>query len=185
MSMHPQAIAPIPEETARVAHAALPRSNTYLTTRDQLGIFYNDQVFAPLFSERGRPAEAPWQVALVCVFQFLEGLSDRQAAEAVRTRIDWKYALGLELADPGFDFSVLSKFRSRLLAGSADLKVLYSSYLLLSLSSLLLKTVHAALFFHLIVEAPAVVFGVVSEHCEQISFLHEKVNFLSCDHHSR
>ncbi len=108
MSMHPQAIAPIPEETARVAHAALPRSNTYLTTRDQLGIFYNDQVFAPLFSERGRPAEAPWQVALVCVFQFLEGLSDRLAAEAVRTRIDWKYALGLELADPGFDFSVLS-----------------------------------------------------------------------------
>ena len=116
MSMHPQAIPPISEKTARVARAALPHSNTYLTMRDQLGILYEDQTFSALFSERGRPAEVPWQVALVCVYQFLEGLSNRQAAEAVRTRIDWKYALSLELADPDFDFSVLSKFRSRLLA---------------------------------------------------------------------
>ena len=64
------------------------------------------------------------QLALVCVFQFLEGLSDRQAAEAVRSRIDWKYALDLDLADPGFDYSVLSKFRARLLAGSAEMKLL-------------------------------------------------------------
>ena len=92
MSMYPQAIPPIPEETARVARAALPRSNTYLTMRDQRGTLYEDHVFAALFSERGCPAEAPWQIALVCVFQFLEGLSDRQTAEAVRTRIDWKYA---------------------------------------------------------------------------------------------
>jgi len=92
MSMHPQTLAPIPEETLRVAHAALPGGNTYVMMRDQLGTLYDDHVFAALFSERGRPDEAPWQVALVCVFQFLEGLSDRQAAEAVRTRIDWKYA---------------------------------------------------------------------------------------------
>ena len=124
MSMNPQAIPPIPAETARVARVALPRSNTYLTMRDQLGTLYEDHVFAALFSERGRPAEAPWQIALVCVFQFLEGLSDPQAAEAVRTRIDWKYALSLELADLGFDFSVLSKFRSRLLAGSAEMLLL-------------------------------------------------------------
>jgi IS5 family transposase len=52
--------------------------------------------------------------------QFAEGLSDRQAAEAVRARIDWKYALGLELTDPGFDFSVLSEFRARLIGGSAE-----------------------------------------------------------------
>lgn len=110
MSMHPQAIHPIPEETARIAHAALPRGNTYMSMRDQLGTLYEDQVFAALFPKRGRPAEAPWQLALVCVFQFIEGLSDRQAASAVRTRIDWKYALGLELTDPGFDFSVLSKW---------------------------------------------------------------------------
>ncbi len=71
MSMHPQAIPSIPEETARVARAALPRSNTYLAMRDQLGILYEDQAFSALFSERGRPAEAPWQVALVCVFQLI------------------------------------------------------------------------------------------------------------------
>jgi len=90
MSMHPQAIGPIPEETVRVARAAFPRGNPYLTLRDQLGTLYDDQDFAVLFSKRGRPAEAPWQLALICVFQFMEGLSDRQAAEAVRSRIDWK-----------------------------------------------------------------------------------------------
>jgi len=52
--------------------------------------------------------------------QFRENLADRQAAEAVRARIDWKYLLSLELTDPGFDFSVLSEFRDRLLAGSAE-----------------------------------------------------------------
>lgn len=124
MSMHPHAIGSIPEETVRVAHAAFPRGNMYLTMRDQLGTLYEDQNFAALFPKRGRPAEAPWQLALVCVFQFVEGLSDRQAAEAVRSRIDWKYVLGLDLADPGFDFSVLSKFRARLLAGSAEMTLL-------------------------------------------------------------
>src|SRR5918911_222375 len=122
--MHPQAIGAIPEETVRIARAAFPRGNPYMTMRDQLGRLYDDQDFAALFSKRGRPAEVPWQLALVCVFQFMEGLSDRQAAEAVRSRIDWKYALGLELADPGFDYSVLSKFRARLLAGSAEMKLL-------------------------------------------------------------
>ena len=48
------------------------------------------------------------------------GLSDRQAAHAVRARLDWKYALGLELEDRGFDFSVLSEFRARLIAGNAE-----------------------------------------------------------------
>ncbi len=52
--------------------------------------------------------------------QFAEGLSDRQAAEAVRARIVWKYALGLELTDAGFDFSVLSEFRVRLVNGDAE-----------------------------------------------------------------
>jgi IS5 family transposase len=61
---------------------------------------------------------------LVTVLQFLEGLSDRQAAEAVRARIDWKYALSLELGDPGFDFSVLCEFRARLVAGGQELLLL-------------------------------------------------------------
>jgi transposase len=88
--------------------------------RDVLGSIYDDEDFAKLFEVRGRPAIAPWRLALVTVMQFAEGLSDRQAAEAVRGRIDWKYALGLELTDPGFDFSLLSEFRSRLVEGSCE-----------------------------------------------------------------
>ena len=120
MSMSPHAIISIPEETVRIARAAFPRGNIYLSMRDQLGTVYEDENFTTLFPKRGRPAEAPWQLALVSIFQFVEGFSDRQAAEAVRSRIDWKYALSLDLADPGFDFSILSKFRARLLAGSAE-----------------------------------------------------------------
>ncbi len=110
----------IPEETVRVARAAFPKGNRYMAMRDVLGQIYDDASFAPLFSRVGRPAEAPWRLALVTVMQFAEGLSDRQAAEAVRARIDWKYTLALELSDAGFDFSVLSEFRARLLAGSAE-----------------------------------------------------------------
>ena len=92
--------------------------------RDELGMIYTDEQFSDLFPERGQPAESPARLALVTVLQFAEGLTDRQAADAVRGRIDWKYALGLELSDPGFDFSVLSEFRSRLLAGSAEERLL-------------------------------------------------------------
>src|SRR6186713_1646102 len=120
MSLKPQQIGPIPEGTAFVARSAFPDGNPYLSVRDTLGTFYDDERFAALFPDRGRPAEAPWRLALVTVLQFAEGLSDRRAAEAVRGRIDWKYALGLELTDPGFDFSVLCEFRSRLIAGGAE-----------------------------------------------------------------
>jgi len=91
--------------------------------RDQLGAIYEDQSFTDLFSTRGQPAETPWRLVLVCIFQFMEGLTDRQAAEAVQQRIDWKYALALELSDPGFDFSVLCKFRARLLAGGNEMQL--------------------------------------------------------------
>ncbi len=124
MSMRPQEISPVPEETARVAHAANPHGNTFMRMRDELGSIYQDPMFTPLFPRRGQPAEAPWRLALVTVMQYMEGLSDRQAAEAVRERIDWKYALSLELTDPGFDFSVLSEFRARLLAGGAEAQLL-------------------------------------------------------------
>jgi transposase len=120
VSMHPQPIGSVPEDTVRVAEAAFPKGNLYMQMRDVLGTIYVDEDFADLFEVRGRPAIAPWRLALVTVMQFSEGLSDRQAAEAVRARIDWKYALGLELTDPGFNFSVLSEFRSRLLEGGKE-----------------------------------------------------------------
>jgi transposase len=119
MSLHPHIIVPVPEETARVARAAFPKGHPYLTFRDALGTLFQDEDFSALFPGRGQPGLPPWQLALVTIMQFRENLADRQAAEAVRARIDWKYLLSLELTDPGFDFSVLSEFRDRLLAGSA------------------------------------------------------------------
>lgn len=120
MSLKPQAFDPVPDETSRVAKAAFPNGNVYMQMRDEYGAFYTDDAFAPLFSHRGQPGAAPACLALVTVMQFAEGLSDRQAANAVRGRIDWKYALGFELTDPGFDASVLSEFRTRLIAGQAE-----------------------------------------------------------------
>jgi transposase len=87
---------------------------------DELGTLFTDEDFAPLFPRHGQPALAPWRLALVTILQFAEGLSDRQAADALRSRIDWKYVTRLELSDPGFDDSVLSEFRGRLIAGAAE-----------------------------------------------------------------
>ena len=120
MSLQPQEIAPVPEETERIARAAFPKGNIYLRLRDEIGTIFDDPMFAPLFPARGQPAECPWQLALITVMQFIEGLSDCQAADAVRIRIDWKYALGLELTDPGGDASVLCEFRARLIAGNLE-----------------------------------------------------------------
>jgi transposase len=120
MSLQPQEIAPVPEETERIARAAFPKGNIYLRLRDEIGTIFDDPMFAPLFPARGQPAECPWQLALITVMQFIEGLSDCQAADAVRSRIDWKYALGLELTDPGGDASVLCEFRARLIAGGLE-----------------------------------------------------------------
>jgi transposase len=120
MSLRAAPSAPIPEETVRIAHAAFPKGTMCMQMRDTLGPLYDDAQFAALFSSTGQPAEAPARLALVLVLQFAEGLSDRQAADAVRGRIDWKYALALELTDPGFDASVLSEFRTRLIEGGAD-----------------------------------------------------------------
>jgi transposase len=124
MSLHPQSEYPIPEETRRIARAAFPKGTLGIRIADALGTVYCDSQFADLFPRRGQPAEAPARLALATVLQFLEGLSDRQAADAVRGRIDWKYALALELSDPGFDHTVLSEFRTRLLEGTAELRLL-------------------------------------------------------------
>lgn len=114
----------IPETTQTTARAAFPKGNPCMTLRDHLGTTFSDEQFADLFPKDGQPALAPWKLALVTVLQFGENLSDRQAAESVRARIDWKYLLGLELTDPGFDFSVLSEFRSRLIDGGAQERLL-------------------------------------------------------------
>ena len=124
MSLCPQLLPPVPDDTARTARAAFRRGNPYVLLRDRLGTVFADADFADLYPKRGQPAYAPWRLALVTLMQFREGLSDRQVAEAVRGRIDWKYLLALDLTDHGFDFSVLCEFRARLLQHGATERLL-------------------------------------------------------------
>jgi transposase len=124
MSLRLQPLPPVPDDTARIAQAAFRRGNPYVLLRDRLGSVFADADFADLYPKLGQPASAPWRLALVTLMQFREGLSDRRAAEAVRSRIDWKYLLALDLADAGFDFSVLCEFRARLLQHRATERLL-------------------------------------------------------------
>lgn len=120
MSLKAQPYYTVPEETARVARVIFPKGNHYMRMYDTFGSLFEDKDFASLFAHDGQPALSPMRLALVLILQFVEGLSDRQAAEAVRTRIDWKYLLCLELTDRGFDYSVLSEFRTRLIEGAVE-----------------------------------------------------------------
>src|SRR5579864_1226535 len=124
MCLHPHPIDPIPEETARVARAAFPKGNFAMQVRDLLGAIYDDAAFGTVYPTRGKAADAPWRLMLVTVFQYAENLTDRQAAEAVAARIDWKYALSLPLTARGCDFSMLHDFRERIVAGDADALIL-------------------------------------------------------------
>jgi len=120
MSIPPQVGYQIPEETQRVARAALPKGTLWLRMADALGAIDQDREFAALFPTRGQPAEAPARLALATGLQCGEGGSDRRAADGVRGRIDWKYALGLELTDPGFAHPGLSELRTRVGKGKAE-----------------------------------------------------------------
>lgn len=140
MSMHAALFgdSPIPEDTDRVAHCAFPKGNVYMQIRDHFGMLYQNYQFTHLFATDGQPALAPARLALVTVMQFIEGVGDRQAADNVRDRISWKYALGLPLDDPGFHFSVLSEFRTRLLTDDAE-TLLFDSMLCVFRDAGLLK----------------------------------------------
>jgi transposase len=118
--LRPIAIEPVPPETARVARAAFPKGHRYLRLADELDTLFRDETVVPLFPPHGQPALPPWRLALVTLLQFAAGLSDRQAANAVQRRIDWKYVLRLALTDPGFDAAVLRAFRTRLITGAAE-----------------------------------------------------------------
>lgn len=124
VSLQPGPWPEVPDTTAQVARAAFPKGCLAMRIRDQLGAVFTDQDFAAAFQTRGRAGWSPGQLALISVLQYTENLTDRQAAHAVRARIDWKYALGLDLDDPGFDHTVLTGFRDRLLAHGLEEKVL-------------------------------------------------------------
>ncbi|MFI1259246.1 transposase [Streptomyces netropsis] len=114
----------MPQLTARVVQAVFPKGTLAVRIREVMGPAFDDAAFAGAFPARGRPAISPGALALVSVLQYAEGLSDRQAADQVRARMDWKFLLGLELDDPGFDFTVLSDFRSRLTEHSLEEQIL-------------------------------------------------------------
>jgi transposase len=125
MSLRPEPLPPIPDATAAAVRAAFPKGHLYVELRAEFGTLYDDRLFADLYPPQGRPvAVAPWRLALVMVMQYIEGLTDRQAADAVRRCMDWKYALSLDLTDPGFDFTLLHDFRCRLLAHEAGQRFL-------------------------------------------------------------
>src|SRR3989442_1432391 len=123
MSLPVRPLPEVPTETARVARKAFRQGHPWLQLRDELPDLYDDAAFADLYPANGQPAYAPWRLALVCVLQFAEQLSDEQAADAVRSRLEWKYLLALPLDDAGFDASVLSEFRTRLLEHDAQTRL--------------------------------------------------------------
>jgi Transposase domain (DUF772) len=126
MSMQPLPWPEIPETTARAARAAAARGPYPLAMRirDELGEVFADAAFAEAFGVRGKPGWSPGRLALVTVLQMAEDLTDRAAAHRVRFGMDFKYALGMELDDPGFDASVLSEFRARVVAHGLEERVL-------------------------------------------------------------
>jgi transposase len=125
MALQPHPLPPVPETTAAAVQAAFPKGNLYIDLRTEFGSLYDDQLFVDLYPLHGRPVEVrPWRLALIVVMQYIEGLTDRQAADAVRRGMDWKYALSLDLHDPGFDFTLLHDFRQRLLAHEAAQRLL-------------------------------------------------------------
>ena len=124
MCVQPRPWPEVPAETAWVARRAFRRGALAIRVRDELGAWCQDEAFRGAYGVRGAPGISPAQLAVVTVLQFTEDLSDRQAADAVRGRLDWKYCLGLALEDEGFDFSVLSEFRSRLVAGGLERVIL-------------------------------------------------------------
>ena len=113
----------MPSETERIGRALLEEASAYRLIGDKLFTKLNEQDFADLYPSEGQPGLSPVILAFVTVFQFIEKLPDRQAAESLRMRLDWKYALHLPLEYEGFNFSVLSEFRDRLLAGKAEGRV--------------------------------------------------------------
>ncbi len=125
MTLHPQPLPLVPDTTTAAVEAAFPKGNLYVDLRAEFGTLYDDQLFADLYPPRGRPVEvAPWRLALVLVMQYIEGLTDRQAADAVRRCMDWKYVLSLDLTDPGFDHTLLHDFRERLLSRGREHQLL-------------------------------------------------------------
>lgn len=118
--LKPTPLGEIPEETQRIGEQLLPVENLMRRIGDEYAELVKDEDFAIMYSNTGQPALSPTRLVFVCLLQAMEHLSDRATVAMVRTRIDWKYALHLPLNYSGFDASVLSEFRDRLVANKAE-----------------------------------------------------------------
>jgi IS5 family transposase len=104
-------------DAAALCRQLVPEGSVEAFLADHRRELFPDELFADLFpSGRGRPSIPADVMATVMVLQALDGLSDRDAARALRDRISWKVAAGLALTDEGFDYSVLTYWRTRLRA---------------------------------------------------------------------
>ena len=104
------------DAAALVGHL-VPAGSVYAFLAEHRSRLFPDEVFADMFpSRRGRPSQPAELVATVLVLQSLEGLSDRDAVQALRTDLRWKVAAGLALDDEGFHPTVLTYWRNRLRA---------------------------------------------------------------------
>jgi transposase len=113
----------MPKDLAELGSKLLPPSSPYRLVGEQLYEQYDEAEFADLYHVEGKPGLSPVLLSFVTAFQYLEGLSDREAAAAVRLRLDWKYALHLPLDYAGFNYSVLSEYRDRVLAHQAEARL--------------------------------------------------------------
>ena len=123
MCLKPQPSRPMPEDLARLGTILLPEDSPYRLIGEHLYAQYDNAAFADLYHAEGKPALPPVDLLFVLALQALEDIGDRAAADAVRLHLDWKYALHLPLDYVGFDFSVLSEFRARLLAHDASARL--------------------------------------------------------------
>jgi transposase len=126
MSMQPRSWPEPADDVAEAVRAMFSgrRAPLAVVVRDELGELFADAEFAEAFAVRGQPGWSPGRLAMITVLQAVENLTDVQAAQALRLRLDWKYLLGLSLTDRGLDDSVLSEFRSRIVANSMEARVL-------------------------------------------------------------
>jgi len=123
MSLKPQPPREMPAELARIGIKLLSPESPYRLVGEKLYAKYRDEDYADLYPAEGQPGHSPVDLAFVTAFQYMEDLADRAAAEAVQLRLDWKYALHLPLDDAGFNFSVLSEYRTRLVQHEAEGRV--------------------------------------------------------------
>ena len=123
MSLKAQELGPIPEDTYKLGKQILAEDDLMRQIGDKYADLVRDEDFATMYSHTGQPALSPARLALVSVLQAMEHISDRQAVAMLRTRIDWKYALHLPLSYAGFDASVLSEFRDRIVSNKAERKI--------------------------------------------------------------